>query len=212
MTDLEIASAYDSRAAEYIELAGEISQMDARDRDGIAAWREGTEGALLDAGCGPGLWTEFLHDGHREATGIDLSEEFLAAARQRYPHLRFQHGSFRSLPFDDASLGGILAWYSLIHIPPQDIPAILSEFARVLVPGGSLLIGYFHGAPREPFAHAVAPAYFWTADALTGLLAGAGLTATRAETRPREPGEVSHRPHGSVTAQRPGRNAPGHPA
>ena len=202
MTDDSIAAAYDARAAEYIEIAGSVDQMDAADRSLIAAWRDATEGPLLDAGCGPGLWTDFLHDGHREVQGVDISEEFLASARCTYPHLRFEAASFRTLPVADASLGGILAWYSLIHTPPAEIPAVLSEFARVLTPGGSLLIGFFDGPPREPFAHAVTQAYFWSVDALAACLEGAGFMVGASEQRPRVPGEVSRRPHASITASR----------
>jgi len=198
--DASIAAAYDARAAEYIEIAGSIDQMDAADRRLIAQWRDATPGALLDAGCGPGLWTEFLHDGSRDVVGIDLSEEFLASARRTYPHLRFEIGTFRELPAADASLGGILAWYSLIHTPPAEAPGVLQEFARTLTPGGSILIGFFDGPPREPFQHAVTEAYFWSVETLDALLADAGFTVTSTDHRPRTPGEVSTRPHAAITA------------
>lgn len=204
MTDATIAAAYDSRAAEYVEVAGSIGQMDAADRALIEKWRDCAPGRLLDAGCGPGLWTDVLHDGHRDVAGIDLSAHFLAEARSRHPHLRFDHGSFCNLPYEGASLGGILAWYSLIHTPPEDIAAVLAEFARVLAPRGSLLIGYFDGAPREPFAHAITEAYFWSADALSELLTDTGFAITATEHRSRAPGEVSKRTHGAITAIRRG--------
>ncbi|MGJ0388882.1 class I SAM-dependent methyltransferase [Microbacterium sp. CGR1] len=200
--DGAIAAAYDARAAEYVALAGSIEQMDARDAAVIAAWRDGTRGLLLDAGCGPGQWTEFLSRGGREVHGIDLSAEFIETARRRHPGIPFEVGSFRDLPFEAGSLGGILAWYSLIHIPPADVPEIHDEFARVLAPGGSILIGFFDGEPREPFAHAVAPACFWSADALAAVLADAGFEVVASEARGREPGEVSARPHGSLIARR----------
>ena len=199
-SDARIGAAYDGRAAEYIEIAGALEQMDARDRDVIAAWRDATPGALLDAGCGPGHWTEFLSIGGREAWGVDLSAEFIASARAAFPAVRLEVGSFRELPVESGSLGGILAWYSLIHTSPADVPAVLSEFARTLAPGGGLLIGFFDGEPREPFAHAVAPAYYWTPEALGDLLADAGFAVTGGERRGREPGEISARPHASVTA------------
>lgn len=199
--DAEIAAAYDARAAEYVALAGTIAQLDARDAAVIAAWRDGTAGALLDAGCGPGQWTQLLARGEREARGIDLSAAFVASARRRHPGIRFDVGSFRDLPLEERSVGGILAWYSLIHVPPADLPEILAEFARVLVPGGSLLIGFFEGEPRERFAHAIAPAYFWSADALAAVLAETGLEVVSSESREREPGEVSTRPHGSLIAR-----------
>lgn len=201
-SDTKIAAAYDARAAEYLDLLGGIEQMASGDRDLIARWRDATPDALLDAGCGPGHWTEFLHDGRRQVVGIDLSAEFLASARERFPHLRFLDGSFRDLPFADASLGGILAWYSLIHTPPADIALVLAEFARVLSPGGSFLLGFFDGEPGEQFAHAVAPAWFWSADALADVLGAVGFDVVERERREREPGEASRRAHGALTAIR----------
>lgn len=197
-----IAAAYDARAAEYVALIGDIAQTDARDRALIAAWRDATPGRLLDAGCGPGLWTRFLHDADRAVVGVDLSEEFIAHARTRHPDLEFHHGSFAALPLADASLGGVLAWYSLIHTPPEALPAILTEFARAVAPGGSILIGFFDGPPREPFDHAITTAYFWSPDALQPLLEQAGFTVTASERRARTPGEPSIRPHASLTATR----------
>lgn len=201
-TDAAIGSAYDARAAEYVDLAGSIEQMDARDAAVIAAWRDATPGMLLDAGCGPGHWTEFLGRGGREAQGIDLSAEFIATARSRHPGIAFEVGSFRELPLEAGAVGGILAWYSLIHTPPVELPEIFIEFGRVLAPGGSILVGFFDGEPREPFSHAVAPAFFWSADALAELLVDAGFTIVSNETRGREQGEISSRPHGSLVAVR----------
>ncbi|MGK3950490.1 class I SAM-dependent DNA methyltransferase [Microbacterium sp. K2] len=200
--DAVIGSAYDARAAEYVELAGSIEQMDARDAAVIGAWRDATPGRLLDAGCGPGHWTEFLGRGGREARGVDLSAEFITTAKSRHPGIAFQVGTFRDLPLEEGAVGGILAWYSLIHTPPVELPEIFVEFGRVLAPGGSILIGFFDGEPREPFAHAVAPAFFWSADALAELLADAGFDLVSSETRGREEGEISARPHGSLVAVR----------
>ncbi len=201
-SDAGIAAAYDARAAEYIEVAGTVEQMDARDTAIIASWRDATSGRLLDAGCGPGHWTGLLSRGGREAWGIDLSAAFIATARGQHPGISFEVGSFRDLPFEAGAVGGILAWYSLIHTAPGDVPEILAEFARVLARGGSILIGFFDGEPREPFPHAVAPAYFWSADALTAVLVDAGFEVVSIEGRGREPGEISARPHGSLEARR----------
>lgn len=200
MTDASIADAYDARAAEYTAILGSLDQMDAADRRSIEAWRDATPGRLLDAGCGPGHWTQFLHDGDRDAVGADLSSQLLAAARTRFPDPWFEQADLRALPFEDASFDGILAWYSLIHTPPAELPEILAELARVLRPGGSVLIGFFDGIPRQPFAHAVTTAYFWDADALGVLLRDAGFVVTAQERRERTAGEASARPHGSVTA------------
>ncbi|MFK0403791.1 class I SAM-dependent methyltransferase [Microbacterium sp. NPDC090225] len=205
-SDAEIAAAYSVRAEEYVRVLGDIEQLDAADRATIGAWRDSTTGTLLDAGSGPGIWTRFLGeggDGHpRDAWGLDVTEAFVASARARFPDTTFAVGSFRDIPAADASLGGILAWYSLIHTPPVEVPAVLAEFARALRPGGSLLIGYFDGPAREPFAHQIAMAYFWSADTLGEMLADVGFTVASAERRDRFPGEASTRSHGALTAVR----------
>ncbi|MFJ4255055.1 class I SAM-dependent methyltransferase [Microbacterium sp. NPDC090003] len=214
-SDSVIAAAYAARAEEYVSVLGEIEQMNAADRATIAAWRDSTTGTLLDAGSGPGMWTRFLggggggarDEGWRHVWGLDVTEAFVASARARFPETTFAVGSFRDIPAPDASLGGILAWYSLIHTPPAEVPAVLAEFARVLRPGGSLLIGYFDGTAREAFAHRVTTAYFWSAEALGALLVDAGFTVVSAERRDRRPGEASSRPHGALTAVR--RTSPG---
>jgi SAM-dependent methyltransferase len=202
MTDERIGDAYDARAGEYVALIGEVEQLVDADRDEVGRWADAVDGRILDAGCGPGLWTRFLHDRGHRMLGVDLSERFIAHARRRHPQPEFLNRSFAELPLPDAALGGILAWYSLIHTPPAHLPVILAEFARVLAPGGSILIGFFDGTPREPFPHAVTTAYFWDPDALTRLLDAAGFAVTATERRGRMPGEASSRPHASVTAVR----------
>lgn len=72
----------------------------------------------------------------------------------------------------------------------------------MLAPGGSLLIGFFDGTPRESFAHAVTTAYFWTPNAVAELLVEAGFAPTASASRLRVPGETSARPHAAVTAVR----------
>ncbi|MGN8024662.1 class I SAM-dependent methyltransferase [Microbacterium sp. 22242] len=209
--DARVAAAYDARAAEYIALIGSIEQMERADIALIGRWRDETPGPLLDAGCGPGQWTAFLADSppgcvgapRRDVVGVDVSAEFLMAARERHPALRFERASIRALPFPDGAFGGILAWYSLIHLAPPELPAVVAELGRVLAPGGRLLIGFFDGEPRERFAHAVTPAYYWSAEALTALLDDTGLVVVHAECREREPGTAgSVRPHGAIIAER----------
>jgi len=82
---------------------------------------------------------------------------------------------------------------------------VLTELSRVLVPGGRILIGFFDGEPGEQFPHAIAPAHYWSAEALSALLDDAGFTVLEAERREREPGTAgSVRPHGAIVAARSG--------
>lgn len=188
MLRVDVASAYDSRADEYIEKLGSVEQMAPRDRATIELWRRGTAGRILDAGCGPGHWSDVLSDGGRhEVVGIDASARFAASAQQRFPHVNFLVGDLAALPLTTDSAGGILAWFSIIHTAPVDLPAIVREFARVLIPGRSLLLGFFDGEAGAPFDHAVTTAYYWSAESLAKLLAPHGFVVESAASR-QDPG------------------------
>ena len=196
MPRADVAAAYDTRADEYVERLGSVDQMAPQDRETIGSWRDRVTGRLLDAGCGPGHWSDLLGAGGREVIGVDGSAAFLASARQRFPHVPFAQGDLAALPLETSSVDGVLAWYSLIHTPPADLPAVVSELARVLVPGGSLLLGFFDGDPGEPFDHTVVTAYWWSAEALGELLGQRGFVVERSGTRR----EGVKRPHGDLTA------------
>ena len=188
MPRTDIAAAYDARAEEYINLLGSVEQMAQVDRATILGWRDSVAGRILDAGCGPGHWTEVLCDGgRRDVVALDASPAFLASARGRFARPGFVVGDLSALPFATGSMGGVLAWFSVIHTDPVDLEAQLREIARLLAPGGSLLLGFFDGAPRTPFDHAVTTAYYWSAEALGDLLAPLGLSVEHEESR-QDPG------------------------
>jgi len=86
---------------------------------------------------------------------------------------------------------------SLIHFPPHRIQEPLREFARVLRPGGGLLVGFFAGATREAFDHAVVTAYRWPVDALAEQLEAAGFDIL--DTRVRA--DRGQRPQAAITAR-----------
>jgi ubiquinone/menaquinone biosynthesis C-methylase UbiE len=198
LTRAAVGSAYDARAAEYIGLFGSVDLLSPQDRDTIARWGAATDGCLLDAGCGPGHWSDALSDGgRRTVVSVDASAAFLASARRRFPRVPFAQADLSALPVASSSVGGVLAWYSLIHTPPAGVPAILGELARVLRPGGSLLLGFFDGDAATPFAHTVTTGYFWSADALGEMLVREGFVVERSATR-QDPG--ARRRHGELVA------------
>ncbi|MGI5218273.1 class I SAM-dependent methyltransferase [Nocardia sp. CA-290969] len=139
--------------------------------------RANSGGPVADIGCGPGQVTAHLHALGSSVFGIDLCSAMVALARQAYPDLRFEQGSMTALDLPDAGLGGILAFYSTIHIQPEQLPLVFAEFERVLAPGGYLLLEFFAGADSQPqeFDHKVVPAYRWSPDSLAELLASAGF-------------------------------------
>jgi SAM-dependent methyltransferase len=102
-------------------------------------------GPVADVGCGPGHVTAHLHDLGVDAFGIDLSPAMIDLARRDHPHLRFEVGSMTDLRIADASVAGLLAFWSLIHVPDHAVPRVLGQFRRVLRVGGPLLLGFHVG-------------------------------------------------------------------
>lgn len=102
-------------------------------------------GPVADVGCGPGEITAHLNELGVDAFGIDLSPGMIEVARREHPVLRFEVGSMTNLDLPAASVAGLLAWWSLIHIPDNEVPAVLGHFHRVLRPGGPLQVGFHVG-------------------------------------------------------------------
>ncbi|MET8757068.1 class I SAM-dependent methyltransferase [Lentzea sp. NPDC004782] len=184
-------AAYDAVAPLYAELFSDILDRLPLERALLAAFAELVRGAgpVADLGCGPGHLTAHLNALGLNAFGVDLSSEMIALARRAHPGLRFDEGEMTALDLGDGVLGGILAFYSVIHTPPVRLPAVFAEFERVLAPGGHLLLGFFAGDDPEPreFDHKVTLAYRWSPGSLADLLCQAGFVEVARLVR--EPGE-----------------------
>lgn len=103
-------------------------------------------GPVADAGCGTGRVSAHLAAHGLRVLGVDLSPGMVEAARRVHADLDFQVGALEDLPFRDASLGGLLAWYSLIHTATDGLSVIAAEFARALKPDAWLLTAFQSGA------------------------------------------------------------------
>jgi len=62
-------------------------------------------------------------------------------ARRLHPHCRFRVASATDLDLGEASLGGVLGWWSLFDLPRDVLPQVLALFARALKPGGHFITG-----------------------------------------------------------------------
>lgn len=193
-----VRESYSARSQEYANLFGSMTSTHPTDRALVSSWAATLTGPVLDAGCGPGQWTDFLAECGPAVSGIDLVPEFVERARIEYPGLSFEVGGFEALDTTTESLGGVLCWYSLIHHSPQDIQTPLAEFARVIRPGGGLLVGFFEAATVGSFDHAVTTAYRWPVAELSQKLVTAGFEVIETHTRT----GIGHRPHGAITARR----------
>ena len=144
----ETRKSYDEVAAEYVErIASELAQKPL-DRHLLNRFAEETRGrgVIADLGCGPGHVARYLHEMGVEVYGVDLSPAMVQCARELNRGLDFRVGDLRALDFSDGALAGIVAFYSLIHVEPVDLPRTLREFYRVLCPDGILFVGFHVGS------------------------------------------------------------------
>jgi SAM-dependent methyltransferase len=193
-----VSDAYSRRAEEYAELFGSMSAVHPSDRQLVATWADSIEGQVIDAGCGPGQWTNFLSELGLPACGVDLVPEFIERARLAHPGIPFRVESLNALNVETGTVGGVLSWYSLIHHEPNAIRIPLLEFSRALSPGGALLIGFFEGTVVERFDHAVIPAYRWPVSDLSEELTAVGFDVVETRTRT----TTGQRPQAAIIARR----------
>jgi len=144
---MDVRESYDSAAEAYAEhLATELTHKPL-DRHLLNRFAEDTRGRGLvaDVGCGPGHVTRYLHEQGVTVVGIDLSAGMVAVARRLNPGLSFQVGDMRQLDLPDATLAGVVAFYSIVHFEPAELNAIMLEMRRTLAPGGLALVSFHIG-------------------------------------------------------------------
>ncbi|MFJ5996616.1 class I SAM-dependent DNA methyltransferase [Streptomyces sp. NPDC092370] len=163
---------------------------------------------VADIGSGPGYVTARLHEAGLPVFGVDASPRMVALARKAHPELRFHVGSMTALDLPDETLGGIVALYSIIHVPDDHLPSVFAGFHRVLLPGAPVLLGFQSGGEdghqrlTERFGQEISLDYYWrTPDTVAGHLTRAGLHLYARVLREPEPGEKM--PRAFLLARKP---------
>jgi SAM-dependent methyltransferase len=142
-----LAESYDRVAAEYARrIFGELEHkpLDRQLLDQFAGRVKGP-GTACDLGCGPGHVTQYLHQRGVRVVGIDLSPAMVEQAQQLNPGLEFRQGNMLSLDVPDGAWAGIAAFYSIIHVPRNQLGVAFAEMKRVLRPGGVLHLAFHVG-------------------------------------------------------------------
>ena len=137
-----VRGAYDAVAAEYAAAFADDLNGLALDRAMLDATlaRLPRVGMVLDIGCGPASVATYLQAKGAPVVGADLASGMLAVARLRAPSLPLVQADMRHLPFQSGSLGAVLAYYSIQHLPRADLPRALHEVGRSLGPEGLFLM------------------------------------------------------------------------
>ncbi len=208
-----VREAYDANAELYASLFLSELDRDTQSTRWLATFAElaaERRGPVADLGCGPGSVAHHLSELGLTVIGIDLSPGQIAQARLAFPHLDVEVGDLAALRFADASLGGIVARHSIIHLQPSDLSTVFVEWCRVLEPGAPVFVSFFGSRSAEahgtPFDHKVVTAFELFPAVVGRQLQDAGLTDVQLEAIPIPEGG---RPfdHVTILARKPGPRA-----
>jgi SAM-dependent methyltransferase len=205
----DVRASYDAVADNYVAMG--MGQLGAEPwlRAALSAFAEQVRevGPVLDAGCGPGDASAYLHGLGVDVSGIDLSPAMVAHARRRFPDITFQAKSVTDVDPAPESLGGVLGWWSWFNLPREVLPQVLATMARALRPGGQLLAGTHCGegsvvrtrsygdVPVRWTTHLYAP------EDLTAMMTTAGLAVVVEQRFPPTPQQP--RPQVLLAARKP---------
>lgn len=139
-----VATAYREQLSD--ELAGKALDRAFLDAFVERVTRTATGGPIVDVGCGPGHVARYLAArGASAVEGVDISPEMIAEAAATHPGLRFRVADMFALPYRDAEVAGIVAFYSIVHLRSDELVAPFREFHRVLAPAGVAAIAFHIG-------------------------------------------------------------------
>lgn len=136
MDRTELRRSWDDVAAAY-----------ARNRDPSGSDADLLEDLLAELPADPDVLDIGPCDGARTlanlpagSMGIDISREALEMARERVPESPLLEGDMAALPIADGTIDAVTAYHAVFHVPREEHPGVYAEFARVLRPGGRLLM------------------------------------------------------------------------
>lgn len=127
------ADAWIARAKE-----GDLNRTLLLDAPMLAAAGDVAGKQVLDVGCGEGRFCRILSGYGAQTTGLDPIEKLLTAARAEHPQGSYVQGVAEALPFSKESFDMVVSYLTMIDIP--DFRAAINEIARVLRPGGQVLV------------------------------------------------------------------------
>lgn len=183
----EVAEAYNARADLLSEVLGTSVSADDPDRQVIEPWAQTVRSRILDVGSGTGRWSGHLTALGHEVDGIEPAAHFVDIARRNYPAVPFRLASINELESSDEQWAGVLAWYSLIHMDGDELPAALATLRRLLDENGSILLSFFTGPRFAEIGHPATTAYLWPMETMTRAVEQAGFEVTEQHAKTGSP-------------------------
>ena len=184
--DRAVRHAFDTVAVDYARLLPDLAVEAPLDRGELAAFVEmvalGKGGTVAEVGCGSGRVTAHLADAGLPVLGLDLSPGMVGVARSAHGDLGFAVAHAAALPVRSGALAGLVAWYSIINLRPDLLPAVFGEFARVTRSAAPLVLAFQSGQGERvdratAYGHPVPLTYYrHRVESVAGALTGAGWT------------------------------------
>jgi SAM-dependent methyltransferase len=207
----ELRAAHDVLAEFYAERLADHMERSPADRAVLGVFCDLVKDAAVgnevaDVGCGTGRLEPFLAARGLSPRGLDLSPDMIRVARRDNPGFDYQVADLRELPFGDASLAGVVCWYSLMYLAPADRPGAFAELARVVRPGGHLVTAFKTGdgtlrrGGQGTGLDIAFDIYWLSPDVMESLVTDAGFTPVFWAVRC--PAETEPQPQGYLVARR----------
>lgn len=139
LVEYEVSLGYDAWAPRYDEPNPAV-EADKAEVHRLLADVKGR--VALDAACGTGRHSAYLHERAFEVIGVDLNRSMLAVAESKVPAGDFRLGDLSDLPVDDDAVDVVVCSLALTHV--ERIDPVIAEFARVTRPGGVVILSDIH--------------------------------------------------------------------
>jgi ubiquinone/menaquinone biosynthesis C-methylase UbiE len=208
----KIENLYDSIAKEWSETFSGEHEKKPKDQEILRKFSQeiGDRRPVWDFGCGPGNTTKCLQDLGIEISGLDLSESMLEQARTIHPEIHFRKGNILELEFEDDSIAGIVAFYTIIHFTEEQVGIAFREVIRVLKTGGMFLFTYHIGEGTIHLDEFLCKkvdidVMFFTTDFISRCLKDSGFEKIEIIEREPYPGVEYQSRRAYVSARKPGR-------
>ena len=193
---------YDTVARRYAdaiatELDNKPSDRDFLDR--FAALVK-DQGHVVELGAGPGHVAAYLQQRGVDISALDLSSEMVEEAKRLFPGLQAVVGDMLDLPYANGSLGGVIAFYSIIHFDDAQLERCFQEMTRVLRTGGYVALAFHVGDEVEHREQwwdlpVVLDARFLPVELVSRLLEKVGLEVMSVEQREPYAPDVEYQSH-----------------